>query len=113
MQGKRCRLACPDAPYLPQPRLGLTTWGWPCRVPGPVGHSPDGAGVSPGGSPRVLVRSTTMRQAKSGPGRGERALIGLVALAVLVPTAWAYVNGVDYHTTLGKYEKRLKTEGWG
>jgi len=54
-----------------------------------------------------------MRQAKSGRVPRGRGLLGLVALAALVPPAWAYVNGGDYHNTLRDYEKRLKAGGWG
>src|SRR5262245_40117816 len=39
-------------------------------------------------------------------------LIGLAAVAVLGPAAWAYVNGGDFHNTLAKYEQQLKGAGW-
>jgi hypothetical protein len=41
-----------------------------------------------------------------------RCSIGLMALAVLVPAAGAYVNGGDYYDTQRSYEKRLKAKGW-
>ncbi len=54
-----------------------------------------------------------MRQTKSGPGLGKRAFLGVLAAAALVPPAWAYINGGDYHDTLKTFEKRLKANGWG
>jgi hypothetical protein len=53
-----------------------------------------------------------MPQAKPGGGPRKVALLGLVTLALLAPPAWAYVNGGTYHTTLGRYERRLKAAGW-
>ena len=54
-----------------------------------------------------------MRPAPSAPRFAGRAFIGLLAVAVLGPSAWAYVNGGDYHSTLKTFERKLKTKGWG
>jgi hypothetical protein len=36
-----------------------------------------------------------------------------VTLAALGPSAWAYVNGGDFHSTAGIDVKRLQRDGWG
>ena len=54
-----------------------------------------------------------MREMKSGLGLSQPIFVGLVTVAALVPPAWAYVNGGDFHSTLESFEKRLKGEGWG
>src|SRR5205823_12821896 len=81
-----------------------------CPVWASAGHQPFPCVPRPALLPS---RGTAMRQAKSGRTPRGRGLLGLVALAALVPPAWAYVNGGDYHNTLRDYEKRLKADGWG
>jgi hypothetical protein len=39
-------------------------------------------------------------------------VVGLVTGFALVPGAWAYVNGGDFHSTLRDFEKQLKARGW-
>jgi hypothetical protein len=43
----------------------------------------------------------------------KRALLALLTLLVLVPFAWGYINGGDFHSTLKSFEKSLKAGGWG
>ena len=46
--------------------------------------------------------------------RSKRTFLALLlAPAVLVPCAWGYINGGDFHSTLKSFEKSLKAAGWG
>lgn len=53
-----------------------------------------------------------MQQRKAGAGWQARMLLGLVAVAVSAPPAWAYVNGGDYHNTYRDHVKSLKGARW-
>jgi hypothetical protein len=54
-----------------------------------------------------------MSEVICGLPRRAQVVTGLLALAVLVPPAWAYVNGGDYHNSFRRWEKQLKSSGWG
>ena len=53
-----------------------------------------------------------MRNTASRLSGKARILLGLAASALLIPSAWAYVNGGDHHTTRWDYEKELRRANW-
>jgi hypothetical protein len=54
-----------------------------------------------------------MGYATRGRSWSAQALIGFATIAALVPSAWAYVNGGDFHSTLRDYESKLRSNGYG
>src|SRR5262245_26625349 len=53
-----------------------------------------------------------MRQGTSGRHGSARGLLSLVAILVVIPSAWAYINGGDYHTTRWAFEQQLRRDHW-
>jgi hypothetical protein len=53
-----------------------------------------------------------MNRTQSPSPLSARILLGLLASALVVPAAWAYVNGGDHHSTIHDYENKLHEQGW-
>src|SRR4051812_38860025 len=60
------------------------------------------------GLPALLGEESAVRQSTST----LRTLLGFLSIVAVVPAAWAYVNGGDFHTTRSVFLQKMKAGGW-
>ena len=53
-----------------------------------------------------------MQQVTFGRHGSARRILSLAAILAVAPSAWAYINGGDYHSTRWAFEQQLRREHW-